>query len=700
MRFIRLWTVVLLAVTAPAAEKKPFTVETLLALHRISDPQVSSNGRTVLFTVVTPDLEKNTQPSQIWSVSLEGGEPRQLTHEGTRSQRPRWSPDGRRIAFLSNRDGSQQIWLMQADGSKARRLTDVPGGAGGVLWSPNGRQLLFTSTAYPDCPDMECNRRREQQRTKNPIGAKVFTRLLFRHWNAYKDNKRRHLFLIAADGGTPLDLTPGEYDVPPFSLGGPDEYSFSPDGCEVAYTANLDPVEALSTNKDIFLVPVSGSPAAPASGTPNKARKLTSNLAWDATPVYSPDGRYIAYRAMRRPGYEADRFRLMLYDRKTGRHINLTETYDRSVGFLVWSPDSSRVYFGTGDRATQPILAIDVTGGEPRPVVTGATNGELSITPDGSTLVFTRNSMERPNEIFRAPAPGATSNATIAEPQPVTRLNEPLLADTHLSAPEPFTFTGAGGTPIHAWLLKPPGFDPGRKYPVIFLLHGGPQSAWSDGWSFRWNVQTFAAAGYVLAMVNRRGSTGYGQKFADEINADWGGQAFQDIMNGVAYVEKLPYVDPARIGATGASYGGYMANWIAGHTGRFRCIVSHAGVFDLPSMYGTTEELWFPEWEFRGAPWENAGLYRWLSPSSYVRSFKTPTLVIHGQLDYRVDIGQGLQMYTALQRMEVPSKLIYFPDEGHWILKPANSAFWYRQVIAWWDQWLKPDVPPAKSDGT
>ena len=330
-----------------------------------------------------------------------------------------------------------------------------------------------------------------------------------------------------------------------------------------------------------------------------------------------------------------------------------------------------------------------MTGGEPRPVVTGATNGELSITSDGGTLVFTRNSMNRPNEIFRAPVPSGTGNVTTTEPQPVTNLNEPLLADTHLSVPEPFTFAGADGTPIHGWLLKPPGFDPSHKYPVVFLLHGGPQIAWSDGWSFRWNAQTFAAAGYVLAMINRRGSTGYGQKLTDQINADWGGRAYEDITKGVAYVEKLPYVDPARIGATGASYGGYMANWIAGHTDRFRCTVSHAGVFDLPSMYGTTEELWFPEWEFHGAPWENAGLYRRLSPSSYVKNFKTTTLVIHGQLDYRVDIGQGLQMYTALQRMKVPSKMVYFPDEGHWILKPASSVFWYRQVIGWWNRWLR-----------
>jgi len=688
MRWTRLLIVCLLAAAPLAAQKKPFTVEKLWALHRVSDPQVSPDGRTVLFTAVSPNLEKNARPMHIWAVAVAGGEPWQLTRDGTRNERPRFSPDGRKIAFLSNRGGSEQIWLMDADGSNARQLGDVPTEAGGILWSPDGRNLLFTSSVYPDCPDMACNKRRDEERAKNPVQAKIFTGLLFRHWNAYQDNKRSHLFVIPAAGGAPRDLTPGEYDVPPFSLGGPDEYTFSPDGREVAYTTVTDPNEALTTNKDIFLVPVAGGKAAPGGAALDKAAKLTTNPAWDATPAYSPDGRWIAYRAMARAGYEADRFQLKLYDRKSGRHSSLTEKYDRSLEFLLWSPDSRRIYFGIEDRATHPIMAVEVrvegTAGEPRAVVLGGVNDELVVTADGRTLVFTRNSLQRPNEVFRAPAQGSSDS-----PQPVTRMNEPLLADTHTAAPEAFTVAGAGGTTVHGWLLKPPGFDAGRKYPVMFLLHGGPQGSWSDGWSFRWNAQTFAAAGYVIVLVNRRGSTGFGQKFTDEINADWGGRAYQDIMRAVAHVEKLPFVDPKRIGASGASYGGYMANWIAGHTDRFRCIVSHAGVYELVSMYGSTEELWFPEWEFRGAPWENPELYRRLSPSSYVKNFKTPTLVTHGQLDYRVDISQGFQMYTALQKMKVPSKMLYFPDEGHWILKPANSAFWYRQVIAWWNQWLK-----------
>ncbi len=692
---MRLLLVLVLFAAPLAGQKKPLTVEKLLALHRLSDPQVSPDGRTVLFSVMSPDLAQNVRPTQIWSVPLEGGEPKQWTRDGSRNTRARWSPDGRRIAFLSNRSGSQQIWLMDAGGADPRKLGDVPTEADGILWSPDGRNILFTSSVYPDCPDMACNKQRDAERSKSPVSAKIFEGLLYRHWNSWKDGKRSHLFVLpaAAGAGAPLDLTPGNHDVPPFSLGGPDQYAFSPDGREVAYVTNMDPVEAVSTNNDIFLVPATGGPP----------KKITVNPAWDGSPAFSPDGSYIAYLKMERAGYEADRFQVMLYERKSGRHSGLTEKFDRSAAFVVWSPDSRRIYFGADDRATHPIFVVNaaaagepragatggdpkpvVTGGDPKPVVTGGSNDELSITADGRTLVFTRASLERPNEIFRAAADGLT-----AGPQPVTRLNDALLADTHIAKPEAFSFAGAGGTPVHGWLIKPPGFDPARKHAVMFLLHGGPQGSWGDAWSFRWNAQTFAAAGYLIVMVNRRGSTGFGQKFTDEINADWGGRAYEDIMKGVAHVAKMPFVDPARIGASGASYGGYMANWIAGHTGRFRCLVSHAGVFDLESMYGTTEELWFPEWEFGGAPWDNPEVYRRLSPGSYAKHFKTPTLVTHGQLDYRVDIGQGLAMYTALQKMKVPSKMLYFPDEGHWILKPANSAFWYRQVISWWDQWLR-----------
>jgi dipeptidyl aminopeptidase/acylaminoacyl peptidase len=657
-----------------AAQKKPFTPEKLLSLKRVADPQVSPDGQTVLFTITTPDTKTNARPTQIWRVPSEGGTARQLTHEGSRNQRPRWSPDGRRIAFLSNQTGIQQIWMMDAGGGSQLPLSASSVDLDGILWSPDGTKLLFTADVYPDCRDLACTAARDAEREKSPVKAKVFDRLLYRHWTSFKDQKRSHLFVMPAAGGAPIDLTPGDFDVPPFSLGGPEEYAFSPDSREVAYTSDHSKVEATSTNKDIFLVPVTGG----------ASKQITTNPAWDATAVYSPDGRYIAYRAMRRAGYEADRFELMLYDRQTGERRSLTPNYDRSVDSILWSPDSRRIYFTIEDLAAEPVMVIEAAGGEPRYVVRGATNGDLGITADGRTLVFTRNSLERPNEVFRAPAAGATD-----KPQAITHVNEAALADTDIRAPESFSYAGAGGATIQAWLLKPPGFDPAKKYPVMFLIHGGPQGAWNDGWTYRWNAQTFAGAGYVVVMPNVRGSTGFGQKFTDEINSDWGGRSYEDIMRGVAYVEKLPYVDPQRFGASGASYGGYMIDWIAGHTGRFRCLVTHDGVFDLAGEYGSTEELWFPEWEFKGTPWTNPEEYRKWSPSSYVQNFKTPTLVIHGQLDYRVDVSQGLEMFTALQKMNVPSKMLYFPDEGHWVLKPANSALWYKEVIGWWDKWLK-----------
>ena len=677
MAFLRVVVLIVLAAAPLAAQKQPFTVEKLLELQRISDPQVSPDGRTVTFTVVSPSLAENASPRQIWAVRIMGlaDAPRQLTREGTRNQRARWSPDGQRIALISNRGGSQQVWVMDADGGNARQVTDVPGEADGVLWSPDGRRLLFHVQVFPDCKDLACNRQRAEQQAKSPVQAKVFEELLYRRWNSYRDNRYNHLFIVPVEGGTPIDLTPGKQDVPPFSLGGPDEYAFSPDGKEVAYTANIDEMEAVSTNKDLFLAPAEGG----------QAKRITDNPAWDGTPVYSPDGRYIAYRAMTRPGYEADRFQLLLYDRKTGQRRALTEKYDRSVDAIVWSPDSRRIYFGAQHEGTRPIVAINAAGGEPKLVVTGESNDEFVLTPDGRTLVLSRSSLAHPAEIYRAPARGTT-----AQPQPITRINQPLLVGVELSGPERFILNPAGRA-VHGWLIKPPNFDPRRKYPAMFLLHGGPQTAWNNGWSYRWNAQVFAGAGYVIVMVNRTGSTGFGQEFTDLIRSDWGGRPLEDIMAGVKYVEALPYVDAGRVGASGASYGGYLANWIAGRTGRFRCLVSHAGLFDLSSFYGTTEELWFPEWEFEGTPGTNPEVYRRLSPGSHVENFKTPTLVIHGQLDYRVDVSQGFQMFTALQKMKVPSKMIYFPDEGHWILKPANSAFWYKQVIEWWDRWLKPE---------
>ncbi len=666
----------LLSTTAFAGT--PLTVETLLKLYRLGDPQVSPDGAAIVYQAMAPDLAANTRPNQIWSVAINGGTPKQITHEGSQNTRPRWSPDGKRIAFISDRGGSSQIWTMAPDGSDAKQVTRISSEADGETWSPDGRSFLFISDVYPECKDDACNQARAEERAKSKVKAHLVNRLLYRHWTTWKDGKRSHLFLVTVEGmsngSVARDLTPGDYDVPPFSMGDPDGYAFSPDSREVAYASNHDPVEATSTNNDLFLLSL--APGA-------SARQITTNPGADTSPVYSPDGRWIAYRAQLRAGAESDRFRLMLYERASGKITNLTENYDRWVLETTWSPDSKTIYFVTEDTGTLPIMAIPVAGGQPRAVVSGAANGDVSVTADGRALIFTRASMKRPNEVYTAPASGGELRA-------VTHMNDEFLSGVELTTPEAFWFPGAGGTKVHGWLLRPPNFDASKKYPVAVILHGGPETGFDDAWSFRWNTQVFAGAGYVVVMINRRGSTGFGQKFIDDILRDWGGKPYEDVMKGVDYVlAKYPFADGTRMGASGGSYGGYMANWIAGHTDRFKCIVSHAGLFNLASMYGATEELWFPETEFGGTPWQKPEVYRQWSPSEFVRNFKTPTLVVHNDMDFRVPIGEGMQMFTALQRMKVPSEYLNFPDEGHWVGKPQNSLLWYKTVIAWWDRWQK-----------
>jgi dipeptidyl aminopeptidase/acylaminoacyl peptidase len=521
----------------------------------------------------------------------------------------------------------------------------------------------------------------------------IFTRLLYRHWNAYKEGKRTHIFVIEAPTsaktgqmwgtpGVPRDITPGDFDSPVFSLGGQDNYAFSPDGQELCYTSNHDKVEATSTNNDLWIMPVSG-------GT---AKNITAdNPASDSTPLYSPDGKYIAYRAQQRPGYESDRFRLVLYDRKTKQKRNLTEGFDRWVGTFIWAKDSKRIYF-TWENAGRSLLEITdidkpvTSSSESFHAPVEAPSGyadDLALSPDGKTLFFTFMTLQHPTEIYRA---GFANPAHI----PLTHFNDALLQQIAMSPLEPFWFTGAHGDKVEGFLVKPPNFDSNKKYAVKFLIHGGPQGAWGDDWSYRWNPELFAANGYVVVMINFHGSTGYGQKFIDAINGDWGGAPFEDLMKGLDYAEQhYPFIDKDRECALGASYGGYMTNWILGHTNRFKCIVTHDGMFNSESAWGTTEELWFNEWEFKGTPYTNREMYRKWSPHLAATNFKTPTLVVHGQRDYRLDVSEGFQLFTTLQRLGVPSKMLYFPDEGHWVLKPQNSRLWYQTVNDWVDQWTK-----------
>jgi len=663
-------------------------------------------------------------------VPATGGQEKEIIADQD-ADRPRWAPDGKRFAFLSNKEGGSQVWVAEFDvaqGTAAfpRRVTFLATEADGELWSPDGKYILFTSNVYPACGDVpeaeaNCNQQKLKEAEQSKVKALVFDHLLYRHWNAFKEGKRTHLFVIPAEGPRfvkdysgphiddhPLDLTPGDYDAPVFSLGGQDDYAFSPDGQEICYASNHDKNPAASTNNDLWIVRVGTG-----GDSPVQAKNITAdNPASDSTPLYSPDGRYIAYRAQQRPGYESDRFRLMLYDRKTGEKKDLTEDFDHWVGSFVWAPDSKTIYFSAEHERHSLIYTVGTarTAGTDRTrteyfrrALVGGFDDDVAVTPDGKKLVFTRMSIAAPNEIYAADASGegcpartgdvdhGKENCSLNKDWPLSHINDQLLSQIGMSDGEPFSFTGAHRDWVEGFLVKPPNFDASKKYPLKFLIHGGPQGAWGDDWSYRWNPELFAASGYVVVMINFHGSTGYGQKFIDAINGDWGGAPFEDLMKGLDYAEEhYGFIDKTRECALGASYGGYMANWILGHTDRFKCIVSHDGMFNAESAWGTTEELWFNDWEFKGTPYDNRAAYEKWSPHQYAKNFKTPTLVIHGQRDYRLDVSEGFQLFNTLQMEGVPSKMLYFPDEGHWVLKPQNSRLWYETVNAWVDQWTKP----------
>ncbi|HXN73516.1 MAG TPA: S9 family peptidase [Candidatus Acidoferrales bacterium] len=663
---------------AQEQRKRAITFQDLISMHRVSEPQVSPDGKWIAYSVSTPDLDANRSVRNIWIVASSGGEARQLTRGGT-DTRPRWSPDGKKLAFLSARvENNPQVFWMNLEGGEATKVTSLSTGADNELWSPDGKAIAFISSVYPDCKDDSCNAGRDAEKEKSKVKARIYDKLLYRHWTGWSDGKRSHLFLVLASGGTPRDLTPGaNYDVPPFNLGAPEPIAFSPDSRELCFTANTDKDEALSTNGDLFTVPVSGA---------SEPKRITTNPGDDWGPAYSPNGMWIAYRAQMQPGYESDRWRLMLYARQGGKQINLTETFDSSVESYAFAPDSKSLYFNAEDKGEMPIYSITAApGSSAKVIISGNFNQEFDVSEDGRTLAIARTSLTMPAEIFAANSDGS-------DVRQLTHQNAVLLSQLDLAKPEIFKFEGAEKTPVEGFVIRPPHFDPLKKYPALLLIHGGPQGAWTDAWGYRWNEQLMAAPGYVVLAINPRGSTGYGQKFTAEVSRDWGGKAHQDLMKGLdAAIAKYSFIDGSRVGAAGGSYGGYMIDWIATHTGRFKCLISHAGPYDAVSM-GATEELWFSEWEFGGTPWANPELYRKWSPSEFASAlgkYKTPTLVVGGELDFRVPYTQDLEFFAALQRQGVPSKLLIFPDEGHWVLKPQNSELWYKTFLGWLAEYLK-----------
>jgi len=697
--------------------KRPMTFEDMTKMKRLGETAVSPDGKWLAYSVTTVSLEQNTKTAELWLQAIAGGDPQRLAVAKPGDSGPQFAPDGKSILFLSGRNGLQQVWLAEFDPATGattnpRRLTSISTEAADALWSPDGKSIVFTSAVYPDCPAITaadstgdtCNANRDIAQTASKVKALVFTHLLYRHWNHYTGAKRNHLFLVSVETGAVRDLTPNDpHDVPPFSLGGSGGFAFAPDSKELAFTENLDPEPAISTSASIFTLDLSNLSAKPA--------KISTSKGGNFSPAYSPDGKYLAWRSEERPGYEADKFRLMLYDR-TGKAIkDLLPKFENWVDEFAWDPDSMALWLISANKGAAPIFFASVkpplhTDQGQLVDVSGEFSDPHLLSYAENRVIATRMSVDSPPEVYSityrldlatARADSPTFKPTLRQ---ITHLNDSLLAQLDLRKMEDFWFTAADKTKLQGFIIRPPAFDPAKKYPVKFLIHGGPQGAWGDSWSYRWNAELFAANGYVVVMINPRGSTGYGQAIVDGVNGDWGGKPFTDLMQGLDYAEQhYAFIDKTRECALGASYGGYMANWVLGHTTRFKCIVSHDGMFNPEAAFGTTEEDWFNIWEFKGHPWDYYGKpdsenpFRKWAPMMSAKNFKTPTLVVHGQLDYRLDVSEGFQLFDTLQLLKVPSKMLYFPDEGHWVLKPQNSQLWYKTVNDWVDQWTGSAAP-------
>ena len=662
-------------ITAAFAQKRPFAIEDLYKIKAIVDPQISPDGKSIAFTVTENNLAEGKSKTEVYLMDADGNNIRKVTDNPAADDHPRWSPDGKSLLFLSTRHEGPQAWLLPLAGGEPTQVTHFTTGVSDAVWTSDGKHIVFTSDVFPECgADGDCNKKIDESVSSGPIQAHMADHLLYRHWTSWKDGRRSHVFVYDIDAKKYTDLSPGDYDAPVFSLGG-GGVAVSPDGKEVCFASNHDANEAETTNADLFIVSTSG-------GEPKDI--TAENKSFDGDPSYSPDGKYIAYRMQTIPAYESDLFRIALYDRKTGEKTVLTEKFDNWVGEFTWAPDSKSIYFTADVQGHIPLYNLELKSKQVTPVIDVKSIDAIDISPDGKSLAIVRRAVGEPVELWHATTQGKNLRR-------LTFFNKPLEDSVDIRPAEEMWITSPTGKKIHTFIVKPHNFDPSKKYPLILNVHGGPQSQWAD--AFRGDWQVYPGSGYIVAFPNPHGSTGYGQEYTAEISKDWGGAAYQDVMAVADSLEKIPYVDKDRMGAMGWSFGGYMMMWFEGHTSRFKAIACMMGVYDLTAMHGSTEELWFPQWDLGGAPWESDLYMKW-SPNQFVKNFKTPCLVITGEKDYRVPYPQSLEFFTDLQKMNVQSRLIVFPNDGHWPSGVKSMPLYYNAHLDWFHKYLGGDAAP------
>jgi dipeptidyl aminopeptidase/acylaminoacyl peptidase len=654
---------------------KPFTVDDLVRLERLSEPRVSPDGRYVVYALTETDMDANRRRADLWLLDLKArdAQPRRLTANGANDTSPRWSADGQSIFFLSTRSGGSQVWRLQLAGGEATQVTDYPREVGTLEVAPAGNRIAVTMDVFIDCADLQCTKDRFDAKEKQKATGRLYDRVFIRHWDTWSDGTRSHLFvaIVGPDGkaGTPVDISKGlDGDIPSKPFGGDEEFTFTPDGKAMVFASRVaGREEPWSTNFDLYEAPVDGSSA---------PKNLTAeNRAWDTQPVFLRNGD-MAYLAQDRPGFESDRFHVMLRDGRTGATRPLTQSWDRSVAKLGLTADGKRLLATTDDVGQEALYTIDVPSGTPHKVVGTGQVTDYSAT--GDSVVYALASLGGPADLYLSRLSGGAAHR-------LTSVNNDVLGQRAMSEYEQFNFKGWNDETVYGYVMKPYGFTPGARYPIAFIIHGGPQASFGNAWSYRWNPQAFAAQGYGVVFIDFHGSPGYGQAFTDSISQDWGGKPLEDLQKGLAAaIAKYPWLDANNACALGASYGGFMINWIAGNwNDRFKCLVNHDGIFDQRTMYYSTEELWFPEWEHGGPYYQNPQQHEKFNPSSFVTKWRTPMLVIHSEQDFRVPLEQGISTFTALQRRGIESRLLTYPDENHWVLKPANSVLWHRTVFDW-----------------